>query len=154
MNGLQRLIGLAACLSLGVHADERPTVTDQATGTGTVTVTMDQLKSSKGGLMVHLYANDDGFPDTPDKASITLYIPPSGQTARALFPTLPYGTYAIAVCHDENGNNDCDSNFLGIPQEGVGVSNNASGFMGPPKFKDAEFELDSPQKELSIKLDY
>jgi uncharacterized protein (DUF2141 family) len=43
--------------------------------------------------------------------------------------------------HDENDNNKMDNNFLGIPIEDYGCSNNAKGFMGPPKWIDAKFEV-------------
>jgi uncharacterized protein (DUF2141 family) len=49
------------------------------------------------------------------------------------------GTYAVAVYHDENGNGKIDSNFMGIPKEKTGASNNAKGKMGPPKFQEAKF---------------
>ena len=34
-----------------------------------------------------------------------------------------------------------DTNFLGIPKEPIGTSNNATGFMGPPKFKNAKLKV-------------
>ncbi|MBT4413204.1 MAG: DUF2141 domain-containing protein, partial [Polaribacter sp.] len=45
-----------------------------------------------------------------------------------------------------------DTNFFRIPKEPLGISNNVKGFMGPPKYKDAKFNLDS-NKTISIKID-
>lgn len=49
------------------------------------------------------------------------------------------GAYAMAVFHDENANNDLDRNFLGIPSEGTGASNDAHNMFGPPGYDDARF---------------
>ena len=37
---------------------------------------------------------------------------------------LPAGNYAVQVMHDENENNKLDTNFMGMPIEGYGFSNN------------------------------
>ena len=53
---------------------------------------------------------------------------------------------------NENGNNKMDSNFLGIPKEDYACSNNAKGFMGPPKWEDAKFEVKNETINQTIKL--
>jgi len=63
---------------------------------------------------------------------------------------LPYGEYAIKVYHDENGNDKMDTRIFGIPTEKYGFSNNARSSFGPPKYKEAVFKIDSPEKEISI----
>ena len=45
-----------------------------------------------------------------------------------------------------------DTNFLGIPKEDYGCSNNARGTLGPPKWKDAKFELKGQDKVITISL--
>ena len=45
-----------------------------------------------------------------------------------------------------------DRNFLGIPKEGVGASNDAKGHFGPPKFDAAAFEYTGGRMELKIKI--
>ena len=68
------------------------------------------------------------------------------------FTDLPTGTYAFAVFHDENDNGKMDVNGLGIPIEDFGCSNDAKGFMGPPKWKNAKFELSDKSKSLIVNL--
>ena len=58
---------------------------------------------------------------------------------------LSYGMYAFKYFHDQNSNEELDAN-LGIPQEGYGFSNNASGVFGPPKIEDMVFEYSAPMK--------
>ena len=58
---------------------------------------------------------------------------------------IPPGTYAIGVYIDENDNEKLDTNFLGIPKEQYGFSNNARAF-GIPKFEAASFSLNTYKK--------
>ena len=58
---------------------------------------------------------------------------------------IPPGTYAIGVYVDENENEKLDTNFLGIPKEQFGFSNNAKTF-GIPKFEAASFVVDTYTK--------
>jgi uncharacterized protein (DUF2141 family) len=47
-------------------------------------------------------------------------VPAKATSVRCVFADLAAGTYAVAVLHYENGNGTMDTNFLGIPKEGVG----------------------------------
>ena len=64
---------------------------------------------------------------------------------------IPDGTYAIGIFIDTNDNNKMDKNFLGIPKEQYGFSNNAKARFGPPSFEDASFIL-KDSLSLSITL--
>ena len=66
---------------------------------------------------------------------------------------MPYGNYAVKVFHDENNNDELDSNFIGIPQEAYGFSNNARGSFGPPSWDDSKFEIKTDSLVISIKVD-
>ncbi len=54
---------------------------------------------------------------------------------------LPEGIYAIALFIDANENFKIDKNFLGIPKEQYGFSNNAMGKLSGPSFEQAEFQV-------------
>ena len=49
--------------------------------------------------------------------------------------------YAFSFFHDLNNNKKLDTNFLGIPKEPYGFSNNKKGRFGPPKFSEASLEI-------------
>jgi len=51
------------------------------------------------------------------------------------------GKYTFKYFHDENSNEKIDVNWLGIPKEGYGFSNNAKGTFGPPSHEKMIFEL-------------
>ena len=61
---------------------------------------------------------------------------------------------SIAVIHDENMNGKLDTNWLGIPTEGYGFSNNASVLLGTPSFSAASFLYDGLNLDLTIRLHY
>ncbi len=71
-----------------------------------------------------------------------------------VFESLPPGEYAISVFHDENKNGKMDSNFFGIPKEGVGASNDAKGQLGPPHDKDAKFNFTGNTQSIIINMIY
>ena len=60
---------------------------------------------------------------------------------------LPAGQYAVGIFHDVNLNNKIDNNFLGLPKEQYGFSNNARALFGPPSFEEAAFELKGITKQ-------
>lgn len=66
----------------------------------------------------------------------------AGGQADCVFAEVPPGRYSMAAFHDENDNGKLDTNWLGIPKEGLGSSNNAKGRLGPPSWKDASFAYD------------
>ena len=51
------------------------------------------------------------------------------------------GKYTFKYFHDENSNKKMDMNWVGIPKEGFGFSNNAKGTFGPPSHGKMIFEL-------------
>jgi|SRR6478735_1336741 len=122
--------------------------------TGTVTVTITSFKNNEGKAKVALYNNAEAFPTEGDKAVKTATAVIQNNTATVTFDQVPYGQCAIAVYHDENGNNKLDANWMGIPNEGVGCSNDAKGHFGPPKFEDAKFSLNAAKMAIGVKVEY
>lgn len=74
--------------------------------------------------------------------------------ARCDFEDIPPGTYAMAVVHDENMNGKLDANWIGVPTEGYGFSNNAKALLGPPSFSAASFRYDGRNIDLTMRLNY
>ena len=119
-------------------------------------VTIDNIKDA-GEIHVAIYDNAAAFEaDRGEKGGaapgITQgtieYIEPGTVTYR--YEVAP-GTYAIGIFHDANLNNRLDNYFFGVPREQYGFSNNARGFMGPPSFDDAAFNVEG-KTEISITL--
>jgi uncharacterized protein (DUF2141 family) len=65
---------------------------------------------------------------------------------------VPYGEYAVAAFLDMNGNGKQDRNFLGIPKEPYGFSNDARGTVGPAKWRDAKFAFSDSAEPIEFKV--
>ena len=63
-----------------------------------------------------------------------------------VFEKFPPGKYAFQFIHDENSNKKLDTNWIGIPNEGFGYSNNPSLLSGPPTLKRTLFDLSQSTK--------
>jgi uncharacterized protein (DUF2141 family) len=112
------------------HAQEKET--------HTITVTISGMKSDKGAVFVALYNSKKDFLKKNFKGSIMKV---TDKKATVIFENIENGIYAVSVFHDENDNKKLDTKIFGIPKEPIGTSNGATGFMGPPKFKDAKFNV-------------
>ena len=120
----------------------------QDTETYSLTVNISGLKSNKGTLIVGIYTNESDFLKNQFKSDV---IKIKNNEAFVIFKNLTAGEYAVSFIHDENNNKKMDTNFFGIPKEKYGCSNNARGFMGPPKYVDAKFRLTENRTiEISI----
>jgi len=76
----------------------------------------------------------------PGEVMVTLEVPP--------------GVWAVQAYQDEDGSGKVTRNFLGIPTEGLGFSNDALFRFGPPKFADAAFRLEPGGGRIRLTLRY
>jgi uncharacterized protein (DUF2141 family) len=103
-----------------------------------VKVTM--VKSAQGEVGCALFSSANGFP-TENVALPTKWQASSTDGVVCRFTDIKPGPYAVAVSHDLNGNRRTDTNFLGIPKEDWGVSNNVRPNLRAPTFDEARFEV-------------
>lgn len=61
------------------------------------------------------------------------------------------GAYAIAVFHDLNGDGQLGRNFIGLPNEPYGFSNDV-GRRGAPNFREALIEVKEPVTTITIPI--
>ena len=113
-----------------------------------LTINIAGLSSDKGSLLVGVYNTKESFLKKPFESDIIKII---NKKSIITFKHIPKGAYAVSFIHDENDNKKLDTNFIGIPKEDFGCSNNAQGFMGPPKYEDAKFQL-TENKTINIKI--
>ena len=112
------------------------------------------LRNDKGKVVCALYASSDGFPKKSENALVQVNSAIANTKAVCEFSGIAPGTYAVSVFHDENSNGKLDTNFMGIPREGVGASNDARGHLGPPKFDAAAFHFSGGRINLTIRINY
>lgn len=101
-----------------------------------------------GSLVFQVYDEADAFGRFRDPVrEATL---PARGDGRYVLPDLDEGTVAILVYADRNGNGALDRNFIGIPSEPVGLSNDYRP-KGPPSFERASFRLGA-DAEIEIEM--
>ena len=98
------------------------------------------VASSEGSILVALYTEEAGFLKF-DQVYRSAGAPAVKGTTRILIEDLPQGDYALAIFHDENGNEELDANWLGIPREPLGFSQARMKTFGPPKFRECLVSL-------------
>ena len=127
-------------------------MTSQAGAAG-LAVSVDGVRNAEGRVMVAVYRGKDGFRDQK-KAVALINLRARKGSVTVTLPDLPVGAYAVAVFHDENGDEKLATNLLGIPTEGYGFSNDARGNMGPPSFADSAIQLNDGIAAVPIKMAY
>ena len=112
----------------------------------TLDVTVTGIEKSNCDLYIGIYDSkksmSDGNAINGGKVNVK-----NGSTTITASYDVQAGEYAIAIFLDENNNGKLDTNFLGIPSEDYGFSENTR----MPSFNSAKFTVTEPKK-ITIKL--
>lgn len=122
------------------------------TGAPRLIVTV-HTRNDSGRVFCALWRGRDGYP-TDRTRNVGEALDRTIENHRAVCTIEPVsaGEYAVAVFHDENANNNLDRNFLGIPSEGTGASNDAYNAFGPPSYDAARFRYPHNTREHRITI--
>lgn len=146
-------LALASTLSGAAPASQPGAGASKPPASVALTVRVHGLSSDRGRVAVALFASAEAFPDQKRALAGQLARIEKGRAAVRFAGVRP-GVYAVAVLHDENENAKMDFNFLGMPLEGYGFSNDASAPFGPPSFKAASFTLKPRDSFISVQTRY
>jgi uncharacterized protein (DUF2141 family) len=114
---------------------------------GGLTLVVLGLASNEGKVIIEFFDSAEGFENED------AFVEPENRGAVWTFGDLPFGEYAVRLFHDENGNEKLDANWMGIPKEPYGFSNDARGKFGRPSYEAAKFRFDSDGLTLQVKLE-
>lgn len=123
-------------------------------GDSTLRITATNVKSDEGSFVVWVYDSADNW--LSDRWRTRKVIPVAGNrkddtvTVELL---LPPGEYALSVFQDVDDDGKLARNFLGIPKEPAGLSNNVRPMFGPPRYKNASFTIANAPVEQRIGLE-
>jgi uncharacterized protein (DUF2141 family) len=150
------MAGVAVSLTLATSIARAGPLPAPPLGTSTVIVTVAGLRNAKGKVDALLFGSADGFPEEDSKAIAAEAVPidPKTLTAHVVFPRVPRGWAAVTVLHDENLNEKLDTNFIGIPREGYGASNDPPKRHRAPTFAEAQFSVSRPTQTIQIHVIY
>jgi len=118
-----------------------------------INIEVQNLKNTIGKVSIGLYNKSESF-TIVSKVYKGVHLNIGSHTLSCTFKKIPEGIYAVSVFHDENSNSKLDKNFLGIPKEGYGFSNNAKAMLSTPSFNEAKFEISTQTVNLKIKMEY
>lgn len=116
-----------------------------------VTVKIEPIADRSGPIVVRVYDSKKTWLKK-ELLTKTVPLPDSDDIAVQFELQMAPGNYAIHVFQDIDNNGKMKTNFIGIPKEPTGVSNDAKGRFGPPKFKDAAVEVGDSPTSLAIRL--
>jgi uncharacterized protein (DUF2141 family) len=139
-----RLIASLACLPL-------PFLLGAASGPATLDVTVTGLKHTRGALLACVWKDKGGFPTCQkSKTAVRQTVKITGTSMKVRFTGMATGSYGVSIHHDEDGDGKLKTNFIGMPKEGVGISNNPGGI---PSWSKAQLTI-GPGSATSITMRY
>jgi uncharacterized protein (DUF2141 family) len=118
-----------------------------------IKVRVTNVNSKKGEVMLALFSSSKGFPYETSYAIQKQKGNAVKGVIELIFTDIPPGTYAIALFHDTNADGKLNTNFMGIPKEGYGVSNNTYNTFSAPGYKESSFSHND-RTELTIQMKY
>ena len=137
----RRTLLMAACLLFALG---------QAVNAADVILTVDGISSTRGTLMLELADSEASWQNRAPPVAIG-QATPADQSVTYTFRDVKPGTYALSIFQDENNNGKFDTNFLGIPKESWGFSNNPH-VMRKATFDEAKFSVEQKNVAITIHL--
>jgi len=104
----------------------------------------------KGEICIGIYGNQEDYSNSKNRVWGDC-IMVDDDHFEYLIEGIPAGHYAISIFQDIDINGELNTNWIGMPTEPFGFSNNAKMRMGPPKYEDASFEI-KEDTETTINL--
>ncbi|MCB9523591.1 MAG: DUF2141 domain-containing protein [Myxococcales bacterium] len=121
---------------------------------GTIVVDVVGLRSRRGHVLAAVYASAEGFPHDPGGAVRRLTEIIDDDEVEVYFEDLPPGRYAVTVLHDEDDDGELSTNVLGIPTDGLGMSNFSTLAFRRPGFDAASFDFEGGEIHIPVRIHY
>ncbi len=126
----------------------------QAAAAGTplapIVVDIDGVRSAAGIVRVTVCPRDLFLGNCPWGASA----PARAGRISIIVPDVPPGRYAVQAFHDADDDGKLQRNWLGLPREGIGFSNDAMARITYPRFSVAAFDHGTAAQHIVVKVRY
>lgn len=121
---------------------------------GNLIVKVNRLNNQKGEVCFKLFSGSKGFPYSNESAVERQCVKITDNPLTIALKNISFGSYAISVFHDINGDRKLNRDSLGMPTEGYGFSNNPVVRRGPPKYEDCLFLVAGSNTSIEINMKY
>lgn len=140
---MRRLLAIAPLLLIG----NAPLST---TSSAPIEVSISGLRSAQGMVRVSVCPRALFLKDCPWSASA----PARAGRVTVTVNGVPPGQYAVQAFHDADADNKLGANWIGLPREGVGFSNDAMAHLMRPRFAVAAFDHGAAPQRIAVTLRY
>lgn len=110
------------------------------------------IKTGIGQVVVRVWDSKDNYLVTAFTTKTVAITELNIDKVRVTFSQPLPAECAINVYYDVNKNNELDTNWIGIPNEPVGITNNAKGSFGPPGYDDSKVTITGEEQTFLIHL--
>ncbi|MCV2886350.1 DUF2141 domain-containing protein [Aestuariibacter sp. AA17] len=112
-------------------------------------VKVSNIEHSEGSIKIAVYDSAESM--KAYKAAHIATVEAQNGEIEATFEQVASGNYGVMVYQDLDGNDKLGRNFMGIPNEPYGFSNNPR-LMGPPRFADLAVAVSEDAPVINVKL--
>lgn len=150
---LRPLISAIFIVLAGIGMSALPAVAQQP---ATIEVRIANLHNAVGKVWICLWKEGatEGFPRCDKSTPLAKLSAPASAPA-VVFSDVRPGTYAISMFHDEKETGIPETNLVGLPKSGIGMSNNpVVGVTSPPSFAKAQFSVGADVVRHTIEAKY
>ena len=119
--------------------------------TGNLLIDLDNIKTAQGIIWIGIYDSEENYMIKERAIVEGVNVTQTGKL-QINIPDLQYGTYAIAIFHDINGNGLLDRNLIGIPSEPYAFSKKPKSKWRLPRFHEVKFDFTNSNQILNAKL--
>ena len=117
-----------------------------------LTIRIQNIEVIKGNIRIGVFNSSEKF--LKQGATFKNYIIAVKNTIETIIINdLPKGDYAFILYHDQNSDGKLNQNFIGIPKEPFGFSNNVKPKFAKPTFEECKFLL-AEDRVLRVNLAY
>ncbi len=108
-----------------------------------VVVEVSNLRSDKGQIIISFFEDEQSF-DSEQPSMNKVFRKKAVKNGKMhLKFSVPSGSYGLSFVDDENGNDELDYNFIGMPTEGFGFSNHYHTGMSKPDLSQFKIKVKS-----------
>lgn len=119
---------------------------------GILHLKIENIQDASGRLWIGIYDSEENFL-IKEKAILKGVEVDHTGTLKVDIDHVKFGTIAVAIMHDVNGNGEMDRNWLGIPTEPYAFSRKPRSKWRLPRFREVVVDFEPQNNKLSVALD-